>query len=194
MATPQKICPRCRALAPLDAGFCGQCGHQYRTQFTAPPVVLPQAAPAYASAAFPDPVSAVPRRPLQWLAVAGIAALTFALVFWFAGRRNGAAPSAPSSGYIRQASTPQRVSVPSEEDSAARRALDAEADPVTAQAQREVERAKRDLGLPPPAAAVTPDGRIHLRSGGTIRKEEWDRARSSLESSPLFKEPAVPRL
>lgn len=48
---PEKICPKCSQRAPLDATFCANCGHQFRTRFTppadqtimAPP---PQAAPA----------------------------------------------------------------------------------------------------------------------------------------------------
>lgn len=33
MPSPQKICPHCHTPAPVSAGFCGSCGHQYRTQF-----------------------------------------------------------------------------------------------------------------------------------------------------------------
>ena len=31
-----KICPRCQCPTFLDAEFCRQCGHQFRTQFTVP--------------------------------------------------------------------------------------------------------------------------------------------------------------
>ena len=36
VSIPQfKSCPRCQTAAPLNAGFCGQCGRQYRTTFPA---------------------------------------------------------------------------------------------------------------------------------------------------------------
>lgn len=37
MVHPEKICPRCQAIAPLSAVFCQQCGHGFRTQFAPPP-------------------------------------------------------------------------------------------------------------------------------------------------------------
>lgn len=33
-----KICPKCQTVAPLTAGLCRGCDHQFRTQFTPPPV------------------------------------------------------------------------------------------------------------------------------------------------------------
>jgi hypothetical protein len=36
MSQPNKICPRCQTPAPLSAGFCGSCGHRYRTAFSEP--------------------------------------------------------------------------------------------------------------------------------------------------------------
>lgn len=33
---PEKICPKCSQRSPLDAGFCGNCQHQFRTRFTPP--------------------------------------------------------------------------------------------------------------------------------------------------------------
>lgn len=36
MAANHKQCPQCRTIAALDARFCSQCGHQYRTVFTQP--------------------------------------------------------------------------------------------------------------------------------------------------------------
>lgn len=48
---PEKLCPKCNQRAPLDAGFCVNCGHQFRTRFAAPAdqtimAPPPQAAPA----------------------------------------------------------------------------------------------------------------------------------------------------
>ncbi len=36
MSQPNKICPQCQTPAPLHAGFCGNCGHRYRTAFAEP--------------------------------------------------------------------------------------------------------------------------------------------------------------
>lgn len=198
-----KICPRCQTPAPLDAAFCGQCGRQYRTQFVPPqaPPVAPNASPRFAAAqgTFPQEAFA-PRgnavsRPAQWLAALVVAVLAFFLVYWLVGRRPGVSSPLPPRTASNPASTERaaRVAAPPDAETEARRAV-SETDPVTAQAQREVERAKRDLGLPPPADSVSPDGRIHLRSGGTIRKDDWDKARQGLQNSPLFKEPDVPHL
>lgn len=33
MSVPQKLCPRCHTPAQLQAAFCAQCGHVYRTKF-----------------------------------------------------------------------------------------------------------------------------------------------------------------
>jgi len=38
-----KICPQCRQPVPLDAPFCAQCGHAFRTQFAQPGPQYPQA-------------------------------------------------------------------------------------------------------------------------------------------------------
>ncbi|MFY9232829.1 MAG: hypothetical protein WAO58_00020 [Fimbriimonadaceae bacterium] len=34
MAMSMKACPTCGTNAPLDAGFCQKCGHQFRTSFS----------------------------------------------------------------------------------------------------------------------------------------------------------------
>lgn len=38
MPLPQKICPKCQAVAALDTPICRNCGHGFSTQF-APPVI-----------------------------------------------------------------------------------------------------------------------------------------------------------
>lgn len=53
------------------------------------------------------------------------------------------------------------------------------ADPVEAQARQELERLRREFGVG--SAPVGPDGRVHLRGGGSISPEEWERAVRSLE-------------
>ncbi|HXG24100.1 MAG TPA: hypothetical protein VNJ09_06045 [Chthonomonadales bacterium] len=52
-------------------------------------------------------------------------------------------------------------------------------DPVEVQARQELERLRREFGVG--TAPVGPDGRVHLRGGGSISPEEWERAMRSLE-------------
>jgi hypothetical protein len=52
------------------------------------------------------------------------------------------------------------------------------ADPLAEQAQRELERLQREIGMS--KVPISPDGQVHLRSGGTISPEEWKRAAKSL--------------
>lgn len=187
MTVSQKQCPRCSAAAPLDATFCGQCGRQYRTQFapsaTGGPAAMPT--PTYSA---PVPASA-PRAFSVWAlrAVQGaVAALVCVSVLVFSGvfRQNGrgglpalsAAPAAPT-----------RVAPPGELNAKVRDAL--REDPIESEARRVVDRESRKLDLPPP---VDSDGRIHLRSGGTISREEWDAASRKAQESPALREPPKP--
>ena len=63
-------------------------------------------------------------------------------------------------------------------------------DPVMDEAKRVLERERQNLNLPPPAEGVTSaDGRVHLRSGGSISREEWEAARRKLNDSPTLREP-----
>jgi hypothetical protein len=51
----QKQCPKCQAAARIDATFCGQCGHTFRTQFQAPnQTQVMVAAPAAGAVALAD--------------------------------------------------------------------------------------------------------------------------------------------
>lgn len=50
-----KACPRCRAIAPVDARQCGHCGNVYETQFIPQPAQIPQL-PVLPSA-YPQPYS-----------------------------------------------------------------------------------------------------------------------------------------
>lgn len=62
-------------------------------------------------------------------------------------------------------------------------------DPIESEARRVVDRESRKLDLPPP---VSQDGKIHLRSGGTISKAEWDAASRKAQESPILREPPKP--
>ena len=57
MTPPQKICPKCQAVAPIDAPICRNCAHAFRTQF-APPLGQTQAVS-------PQPVLSHPSPPYQ---------------------------------------------------------------------------------------------------------------------------------
>ncbi len=58
-------------------------------------------------------------------------------------------------------------------------------------AKRVITRETPNVGLPP-AGAVSPDGQVHLRSGGSISIEEWNAAKRKLQDNPLLKEPPAP--
>jgi hypothetical protein len=187
MTVPQKQCPRCGAVAPLDATFCGQCGRQYRTQFVPPTDGAFHAAPAPVYNA--PPPDFTPRTPSVWMlrAVQGavaalvcIAVLAFSGVFRHDGKNAGpamtSAPAAPQSA------------VPATDQSAeVRKALSN--DPIDSEARRVVDRESQKLNLPPPVSA---DGKVHLRSGGTISQEEWNAANRKLQDSPLLRQPPTP--
>jgi len=52
-------------------------------------------------------------------------------------------------------------------------------DPLIAEARRTIQRLQQEHGLAPPPTDEA--GRVHLRSGGTISREEWERAARSLQ-------------
>lgn len=81
-----KICPKCRTLAPLDAQYCSNCGHKYRTQFMPPqgppgPATPPAIDPHSATANAPPSVPS--RAARRWLpGLAGCAAVALVLILW----------------------------------------------------------------------------------------------------------------
>ncbi len=159
------------------------------------PVQPPMAVSPHPSASVPIPQ----RQPNYWLLMPLIALITFAIVWFVAGRSyqtrieippaNGRAPGFDTNpaGRVPEAVTSEPPATPGASTGTA----PTEADPLTAQAQREIERAKRGLNLPPPNA-VGPDGRVRLRGGGSISVEEWEAARRKLQDSPLTREPPPP--
>lgn len=170
-------CPRCRANNFQGQAQCWQCRAPLPQQ--AAPVRMPAAQPVL----FAPP----PRRAnLVWLLLPVVAIIAFLAVFYGVGVSRPAEEAAPvvkptpmpSSGLPPvSASTPASVS----------------SDPITAQAQREIERARQDYNLPAPTpGVVSPDGKVHLRGGGTLRPEEWEAARRKLQDSPILRQPPVP--
>ncbi|HZT44145.1 MAG TPA: zinc ribbon domain-containing protein [Chthonomonadaceae bacterium] len=172
MTMPHKVCPRCQTPAPLEARFCSQCGRQYRTQFPASSPSSPAAAPETSFTAAPRAQTPL----LKEILLGGTALLVFCVVLFSAIHARQAnephtllPPPMPPAG-------PVGLSGPAEAPAV---------DPLTSEAQHAVERANQRLGLPPPGS-VDAQGRIHLRTGGTISKEEWDAARRKVEQSPLL--------
>ncbi len=53
-------------------------------------------------------------------------------------------------------------------------------DSVLIQARRELRQAQTDVSIPPADAVTSPDGKIHLKSGGTISAEEWQSAKNRI--------------
>ena len=177
MTMPHKLCPRCQAPAPLEARFCSRCGRQYRTQFpTASSSSAEAGPPPIAPAA---PFEAMPRTQtplIKEVLMGGTALLVFCVVLFAAINARKAntphnlpPPPLPPAG-------PVGLSGPTETPAT---------DPLTSEAQRAVERAHQQLGLPPPGS-VDAQGRVHLRAGGAISKEEWEAARRKVEQSPLL--------
>jgi hypothetical protein len=63
-----------------------------------------------------------------------------------------------------------------------------EYDSLNAQAQREIQRLSGRLEGYGLNAPVSPDGRVHLRGGGSISPEQWERTRGTLTAPPLRSE------
>lgn len=70
-----KQCPQCGIAASLSAGFCDDCGHQYRTCFTGPV----ESTQIFPSTAAPLPQAVLPATAPQPRRVAGSGALRLAL-------------------------------------------------------------------------------------------------------------------
>jgi hypothetical protein len=170
-------CPRCRANNFQGQAQCWQC--------RAP---LPQqAAPARMPAAQPVPFAPPPRRTnWVWLLLPVVAIIAFLAVFY------GVGASRPSEEVAQSVKSPPMPSSDLPPVSASTPAS-VSSDPITAQAQREIERARQDYNLPVPASGVaSPDGKVHLRGGGTLRPDEWEVARRKLQASPILRQPPVP--
>ena len=67
-------------------------------------------------------------------------------------------------------------------------------DPVTAKAKTEIENARQEYSIPDTKSVATPDGQIHLRSGKTIKPEDYEAAKKAVENSPLLNTPPGPQL
>ncbi len=180
-------CPRCRANNFVGQAQCWQC------HTPLPPAALVPASPI-------APVSTW--RPDVRILLPVVAVVTFGIVWFLVGRSQSPERSAPVSlppqtlSSENSRSRPDAVpALPQENTSSAAQTntptAPTDSDPLTSQAQREVERARREVGLPPSAPA-DPNGRVHLRGGGTISAEEWEEAQRKLQQSPLLRDPPSP--
>lgn len=187
-------CPRCRSNNFLGQTHCWQC----RSPLPPPEAMSGYAPPQAVSA----PVWTAPslsrraRNPLPLIFVS-LLVLCGVLVFTIT-RRSKPGETSPHASRLpdrenrsqrEESGTPEKVwdVGPITEPSAK-----PEYDPVAEQARRAVERASQELDLPPPNAARDADGRIRLRGGGSVRQEEWDRARRKVQESPYLREPPMP--
>lgn len=194
------ICQNCSANNFVGQAHCWQC----RT-------ALPGAVNGMASAAAPispaiphtsilqptaQPYPLQPAYPVQGvgrtnfpLLFGGVAVVTFVLVLMFAMHARPETVSSPTvlmPGRSTGSAGPIDSTLDSSNASNA-----AHSDPVDDQARRVIETESPKIGIPP-SASVSPDGRIHLRSGGTISKEEWDNARRKAQESPVIRDSSPP--
>ena len=183
-------CPRCQA-----NNFAGQT-QCWRCQASLPP---PEARPGGAPVGFPaqppPPLQPTPMiyppapangslRGLQ-IAVGLIAFLIVLFAGWRLTQKQATSLSTPTAFAPSTPTLPPQAEAPTSPPRES-------ADPATAQAQREIQRFRQENGLYPPDPPPSSDGRIRLRSGGSISQEEWENARRKVKESPLFKEPPPP--
>jgi hypothetical protein len=64
-------------------------------------------------------------------------------------------------------------------------------DPLEDAAKRVISREAPNVGQPP-TGAVSSDGQVHLRSGGSISVDDWNAAKRKLQDNPLLKDPPAP--
>jgi hypothetical protein len=84
-------------------------------------------------------------------------------------------------------STPTTVLAPTSPDTPYAPPAADDTDPIVAESKRFIERESRHAGLPEPP--VSGDGRVHLRSGGSISTDQYRDAQRHVQESPV-----VPRV
>lgn len=189
-------CPRCRANNFLGTTHCWQCGGSLPPPEAVGQATMPVSASphiAYPSpdaqhrtpnAYYPSPYDAAAVRrssrrlmliPILFLVLIGLGAL---FVLAFQSRTGSSVVPGLNDAQARMNAYADRLR--REMDGSA--AESGETDPLAAQARREIERLSGQIGgLAPPS---DPQGRVHLRSGGAISREQWERARDSLRATP----------
>ncbi|MGC8668046.1 MAG: hypothetical protein ACP5VE_08040 [Chthonomonadales bacterium] len=150
------FCPRCGTRNVLGHPRCRGCG----ASLPPPEVLIPRRA-------------AGPRRGRFFgfaaLAIAALILAGFLVLHQVAGRTGVTPGTAPFPASLQPARSSSE-------------AAPAEEDPLIAEARRTIRRLQEEHGLAPPPTDEA--GRVHLRSGGSISREEWERAARSLQSQP----------
>ena len=178
MTAPQKICPQCQTPAPLDAAFCRNCGRQYRTQFASgggavtPSASAPSPVPASSLPPFEaKPQAALSPRMMQILVLLGAMVVFFSVLALRNTTQHGNT-QAPAPLDRRDLPQPPPFAPPQVSTSTGN-----DSNSETANRSAGQERQTGDPNTPP----VGPDGRIHLQSGGSITREEWEKARRAIQ-------------
>ncbi len=185
-----KVCPQCSTAAPVDAVFCAACGRQFRSQFVPPPSV--EHPPEYAAS---QPVS--PRG--MWLAIVGMAAVVAVLVIMLNARQHSTVSrtehNSPLDSSVAAQSRGGEQGLGSRHsgtDNASQDAGKPAGDLLEDAARREIDKASMRI----PGAAtpeVSPsDGRVHLRGGGSISKEQYEETARKVQSSRIIPEGMPP--
>jgi hypothetical protein len=133
------------------------------------------------------------------LLLVGIALLAFAIVLVLVTHPHPATtlpapasvPTAGDNGQRITSGDSASVEAPSTSGTQPSVAPSTSGDPLEDAARRAISREAPNVGLPPPAA-TSPDGVVHLRTGGSISAQEWNDARAKLKNSPLMRDPPPP--
>lgn len=188
----QTHCWQCRA--PLSAGAASM--PSAASQPTLPPVrnrpgdLNPFSAPPPAPQPRQTPEALAiktPPRPVMFAALFAVAVLAFGVVFLIAGHPQ-TAPALPPPVSESRSMIPDPSPVRSPEAQTETRSETADSDPILDEGKRALEREKRHLDLPSSDGVVSSDGRVHLRSGGSISPEEWREAQRKLKDSPVLRD------
>ena len=116
-------------------------------------------------------------------ALAAAVALGMFLVVWaVAGRMRGGSDAVHAT-----AAEPTPIFAPAAQEAPAARAVTEDTDPLVAESKRFIERESRHAGLPEPPAAS--DGRVYLRSGGSISTDQYRDAQRHIQESPVLHTP-----
>lgn len=94
MPSPQKICPKCQAVAAPDAPICRNCGHGFSTQFTPP---LPYSGPSHA---VPLPKHRTTAFYLLTCLLPAVLFVLFLAAAAFQGARNNAVTASPPTDVV----------------------------------------------------------------------------------------------
>lgn len=150
-------CLRCGCQNPLGMDRCRRCG----ASLPPPEALLPHQGPARGG------------RRSSWVIAVFSAAVLGLGALLFLTRIASGPPIRPGVPPFSGTGPAPSASVP---------AAPAGQDPLIEEAQRTIRRLQEEHGLTPPPADDA--GRVHLRSGGSISAEEWERAARSLQAHP----------